>query len=95
MLGVAAAHPDVRADPPAEVEFVEAGLAGLRFQLQVWTNAHVKGGGKLKSDLLFEIWRELGNAGLTMPQAAVTLALPTLPAPNVGRHTHHSREGGL
>jgi len=95
MLGVAAAHSDVLADPPAEVEFVEAGLAGLRFQLQVWTKTQLKGGGKLKSDLLFEIWRELGNTGLTMPQPAVTLALPTLPAPNAGRHSHHSREGGL
>jgi small-conductance mechanosensitive channel len=86
MLGVAAAHADVLADPPAEVEFVEAGLAGLRFQLQVWTNAHVKGGGKLKSDLLFEIWRELGNAGLTMPEPTVTLALPTVSASPVRRH---------
>jgi small-conductance mechanosensitive channel len=86
MLASAAAHPDVLAEPPAEVEFVEAGLAGLRFQLQVWAKTHVKTGGKLKSDLLFEIWRQLGNAGLTMPQPAVMLALPTAMAPGAERH---------
>lgn len=86
LLGVAAAHPDVLAEPAAEVEFVEAGLAGLRFQLQVWTRTHLKTSGTLRSELLFEIWRQLGNAGLTMPQPSVTLALPTVMAPNVERH---------
>jgi small-conductance mechanosensitive channel len=86
MLGVAASHSDVLADPAAEVEFVEAGLAGLRFQLQVWAKTHVKTGGRLKSDLLFEIWRQLGTAGLKMPQSAVTLALPTVMASDAERH---------
>jgi small-conductance mechanosensitive channel len=85
MLGVAAAHPDVLPEPPAEVEFVEAGLAGLRFQLQVWARTHVKTGGKLKSDLLFEIWTQLGHAGLSMPPPAVTLALPAVMSRGIER----------
>src|SRR5262245_17677758 len=35
LLAVAAGHPEVLRDPAPEVEFVEAGLASLRFQLQV------------------------------------------------------------
>jgi small-conductance mechanosensitive channel len=35
LLSAAEAHHDVDKDPPAEVEFLEVGLASLRFQLQV------------------------------------------------------------
>jgi len=42
LLAAATHHPDVLADPRAEVEFVEAGLAALRFQLQVWSVEHLK-----------------------------------------------------
>ena len=87
LLAVAAAHPDVLSDPPAEVEFVEAGLAGLRFQLQVWTRAHLKAAGRLKSDLNFAIWRQLPTVAVATPQSMyVTQALPTVRTSNVTRN---------
>ncbi len=62
--------------PMAEVESVEAGLAALRFQLQVWS-----------TDLNFEVWRQLAAAGehpvLSTEGAALVLGLPLGPS----RHT--------
>jgi small-conductance mechanosensitive channel len=79
LLAVAAAHPDVLPEPEAEVEFVEAGVTGLRFQLQVWSKTHLKSAGKLKSDLNFEIWRQLTERGMAIPQSVqVIQALPTV-----------------
>lgn len=77
LLAAAAAHADVLADPPPEVEFVEAGPATLRFQLQVWSTEHLKTAGRLKSDLNFDVWRQLAEAGVTIPavQGGVTLGL--------------------
>ena len=67
LLAAAASHPDVLTEPEPEVEFVEAGVTALRFQLQVWSTAHLKSAGKLKSDLNFEIWRNLAAEGVTIP----------------------------
>jgi small-conductance mechanosensitive channel len=75
LLSAAEAHDDVRGDPPAEVEFVEIGVASLRFQLQVWSSAHLNSAGRLKSDLNFEIWRGLKAAGVAAPTASVVAAL--------------------
>src|SRR5262245_53585439 len=47
LLAAAARHPDILTDPPSEVEFVEAGPASLRFQLQVWSLKHLKTAGTL------------------------------------------------
>jgi small-conductance mechanosensitive channel len=77
LLSAAGAHGDVRADPPAEVEFVEMGLASLRFQLQVWSSAHLNTAGRLKSDLNFEIWRRLRAEGVAAPTAPVVIAAPS------------------
>ena len=74
LLSAAEAHGDVREDPHAEVEFVEIGLAGLRFQLQVWSSAHLNTAGKLKSDLNFEVWRGLKAAGVEAPTTPVVAA---------------------
>ena len=74
LLSSAEAHGDVRSDPPAEVEFVEMGLASLRFQLQVWSNAHLNTAGRLKSDLNFEVWRRLRAEGVAAPTAPVVIA---------------------
>jgi small-conductance mechanosensitive channel len=74
LLSAAEAHDDVHADPPAEVEFVEIGLASLRFQLQVWSSAHLNSAGRLKSDLNFEIWRGLKAAGVAAPTTPVVAA---------------------
>jgi small-conductance mechanosensitive channel len=77
LLAAAERHPDVLKDPPAEVEFVEAGPAALRFQLQVWSVERVKTAGSFKSDLNFEVWRQLANAGIIIrePAASPTLGL--------------------
>jgi len=83
LLAAAARHPDVLTQPPAEVEFVEAGPAALRFQLQVWSVEHLKSAGALKSDLNFEVWRQLVLAGVTIqePASATMLGLHLVIAP--------------
>ena len=67
LIAAALGHADVLRDPPPQVEFVEAGAAALRFQLQVWSTEHLKTAGTLKSDLNFEAWRQLAAAGVTVP----------------------------
>ncbi|NOT28464.1 MAG: mechanosensitive ion channel [Acidobacteria bacterium] len=76
MLAAAAAHPDVLAEPAPEVEFVEAGLTALRFQLQVWSTTHLKSAGRLRSDLNFDIWRRLAAEGVTIPHGVMSLGTP-------------------
>jgi hypothetical protein len=51
------------------VEFVEAGPAALRFQLQVWSVERVKTAGTFKSDLNFEVWRQLAQCRHCHPGA--------------------------
>ena len=82
LLAAAASHRDVLPDPMAEVEFVEVGLGALRFQLQVWSTEHLKTAGRLRSDLNFEVWRQLAAAGVTIPpmQGAVVLGLQLVPS---------------
>ena len=82
LLAAAASHRDVLPQPTAEVEFVEVGLGALRFQLQVWSTEHLKTAGTLKSDLNFEVWRQLAAAGVTIPpvQGAVVLGLQIVPS---------------
>lgn len=69
LLAAAARHPDVLREPAPQVEFVEAGLAALRFQMQVWSTEHLKSAGRLKSDLNFDVWRELAASGVVVPPA--------------------------
>ena len=57
------------------------------FQLQVWTKTPLNSAGRLKSDLNFEIWRQLRAAGVAMPQPVVTLALPTMAGSSAERRT--------
>jgi small-conductance mechanosensitive channel len=75
LLAAAASHRDVLPHPMAEVEFVEVGLGALRFQLQVWSTEHLKTAGTLKSDLNFEVWRQLAAAGVTIPSMPGAVAL--------------------
>ena len=75
LLAAAGRHRDVLHDPPPEVEFVEAGLGALRFQLQVWSTEHLKTAGTLKSDLNFEVWREFAAAGVTIAPTKGAMAL--------------------
>ena len=82
LLAAAAGHRDVLPEPMAEVEFVEVGLGALRFQLQVWSTEHLKTAGTLRSELNFEVWRQLAAAGVTIPpvQGAVVLGLQLVPS---------------
>jgi small-conductance mechanosensitive channel len=75
LLAAAAGHADVRTEPPPEVEFVEVGLAALRFQLQVWSTEHLQTAGALRSDLYFNVWRQLASAGITVSATEGALAL--------------------
>jgi small-conductance mechanosensitive channel len=75
LLAAAAAHADVLPQPPPQVEFAEVGLAALRFQLQVWSTKHLETAGTLKSDLNFDVWRQLAAAGVTVPSAQGAVAL--------------------
>ena len=81
LLTAAREHPHVLLEPAPEVEFVEVGLAALRFQLQVWSTEHLKSAGALKSDLNFSVWRQLAAAGVAVPpQGAMLLGLQVLGA---------------
>ena len=75
LLAAAGRHRDVLQEPAPEVEFVEAGLGALRFQLQVWSSEHLKTAGTLKSDLNFEVWRQLAAVGVVIAPAQGALAL--------------------
>lgn len=84
LLAAAANHQDVLDKPAPEVEFVQVGLAGLRFHLQVWSNTHVTTAGGLKSDLNFAVWKELAAAGIaTRPPRGMRPGLDLL-APSKG-----------
>src|SRR4029453_4711266 len=82
LLAAAAGHRDVLPEPMAEVEFVEVGLGALRCQLQVWSTEHLKTAGTLRSELNFEVWRQLAAAGVTIPPmpGAVMLGLQLVPS---------------
>ena len=70
------------AESAPEVEFVEVGLGALRFQLQVWSNEHLKTAGALRSELNFEVWRQLAAAGVTIGSGhgPMTLGLHLVPS---------------
>jgi small-conductance mechanosensitive channel len=67
LLMAAENHTRVLRSPAAEVEFVQVGKRGLRFHLQVWSRDDLKTAGTLKSDLNFEVWKQLAAAGLFVP----------------------------
>lgn len=85
LLAAAAQHPGLLREPPAQVEFAEAGLASLRFQLQVWSTEHLKSAGMLKSDLNFEVWRQLYDAGVKVPSAGTPAMLGLQIGQSIGR----------
>ena len=72
VLALAAAnHKHVLPSPAPEVEFVQVGERGLQFRLQVWSREDLKTAGALKSDLNFEVWKQLAAAGLTVAPVRV------------------------
>ena len=75
LLAAAGRQAGVLAEPPPAVEFAEVGPAALRFQLHVWSAEHLKKAGALKSDLNFEVWRQLAQAGVAIRQSEGALAM--------------------
>src|SRR4029453_8427434 len=82
LLAAAAGHRDVLPEPMAEVEFVEVGLRGPRVSLPGGGTEHLKTAGTLRSELNFEVWRQLAAAGVTISpmQGAVALGLQLVPS---------------
>ncbi len=64
-------HKHVLPSPAPEVEFVQVGERGLQFRLQVWSREDLKTASALKSDLNFEVWKQLAAAGLTVAPVRV------------------------
>jgi len=64
LLAAAEGHEHVLRSPAPEVEFVQVGLRGLRFHLQVWSRDHLKTAGTLRSELNFAVWKQLREAGV-------------------------------
>src|SRR5262249_2601470 len=63
LLAAATGHERVLSSPAPEVEFVQVGLRGLRFHLQVWSREDLKTAGTLRSELNFAVWKQLRKAG--------------------------------
>jgi len=66
LLTAATGHERVLRSPAPEVEFVQVGLRGLRFHLQVWSRHDLKTAGTLRSELNFAVWNQLREAGVTV-----------------------------
>ena len=69
LLEAATGHERVLRSPAPEVEFVQVGLRGLTFHLQVWSREDLKTAGTLRSELNFAVWKELGEAGFAAPMS--------------------------
>ena len=67
MLALAEQHADVLSDPAPEVLLSSFGDSSINFELRVWTIIQVQTPGRLKSDLYFEIVRQFGLNGISIP----------------------------
>jgi small-conductance mechanosensitive channel len=67
LLRVAAANPDVLAEPAPDVIFEDFGDNSLNFQLRVWTISKVQIPAMLKSDLYFAMFEEFGKLQIEIP----------------------------
>ena len=75
LLAAAAQHRGVSARRHLRSNSSTAGLGAFGFQLQVWSQEHLKSAGTLRSDLNFEVWRRLAAAGVKIAPAACLLAV--------------------
>lgn len=67
LLGVAAAHPGVLAEPAPVVLFEAFGDSAMMFKLGVWTTDYVARPAAFRSELNFAIWHALKAAGIAIP----------------------------
>lgn len=67
LLEVAAADPDVLADPAPAVRFLAFGDDGLSFELRVWSDSQVDRKGRLISSLNHAIYERFRQEGIEFP----------------------------
>ena len=92
LMRVAGEHPDVLADPAADVVFTAFGDSSLDFELRVWTTSQTRTPQILKSDLYFSIFSlfKQENIEIPFPQRdlhlrSVSMSIPFSQDTNVGR----------
>jgi potassium-dependent mechanosensitive channel len=97
---VAAAHPDVAAQPAPQALFLGFGDSALRFELRAWTN-RLDRFGLVKSELGIAVFRALREAGISIPFPQHEVRLLHDPSeadgwgkPHQARQPQHSPEGG-
>ncbi|MEW6282652.1 MAG: mechanosensitive ion channel domain-containing protein, partial [Candidatus Eremiobacterota bacterium] len=71
-------HPDIQPDPSPQALFLSFGESSLNFQLQAWTENYERWTG-IKSELMVEVNRALGEAGIVIPFPQRTLHLENWP----------------
>lgn len=67
LLGVAAAHPGVLADPAPAVAFVAFGDSSLDFELGLWTTEYVGRPALFRSEINYAIWRAFKENDIEIP----------------------------
>ena len=67
LLAEAVKHPDVLQEPKPIVLFMEYGDNSINFELLVWTATMTHIPGKLRSDLLFSMFKVFGQSGIELP----------------------------
>jgi small-conductance mechanosensitive channel len=96
LLEIARRHPDVLTEPAPDVIFVEFADSSLNFELRVFTEHQVQTPSKLKSDLLFAIFKTFSEHGIEIPFPQRDLHLKSLPgsAPLlISNLSDHSKPG--
>ena len=81
LLQVAGAHPDVLAEPPADVIFTAFGDSSLDFELRVWTMSQTRTPQILKSDLYFSIFSLFKQEEIEIPFPQRDLHLRSISMP--------------
>ncbi len=67
LLAVAAANPNVLADPPPAVRFLSFGDNGLGFELRAWSESLIHRPGEITSDLNFAIYAAFAEHEIQIP----------------------------
>lgn len=80
LLAVAAAHPDLLDDPAPDVLFEGFEDSSLDFRLRAYSRARVDVPEELNSEVNFQIWYALQEAGIEIPFPQRDLHIRTTPA---------------
>ena len=100
LVGVANSHPDVQEDPQPDAIFTGFGDSSLDFELRVWTTKRVTSPRVIASEIYFEAFRELGEAGIEIPfpqrdvhVRSVSSGIPAAAQPQPEGHRPPTRDG--